>query len=145
MNFNEASMEHNPFCLNLSTHSSRLLNSNSIEESCPSLLWGTTQEHCSGGPHYSVEPPFDRPPAHLPSLYISVVLQPVLGRLIRGGWHDLWLTIEAFQSNYGQEIGLVSKGQQQQHSGGRQGVVLPLQECLTPCIMWLELQVGVTP
>ena len=38
MNFNEASMEHNP--LLEPKHSSRLPNTNSIEESCPSLLWG---------------------------------------------------------------------------------------------------------
>ena len=67
----------------------------------------------SGGPHYSVEPPFDRPPARSSPITIHrcSTVEPVLGRLIRGGWHDLWLTIEAFQSNYGQEIGLVSKGQ----------------------------------
>ena len=83
-------------CLNLSTpHAYRI----------PIQLKNHAPPCCGddSGPHrYS-------PTARLPARSSPAIA--VLGRLIRGGWHDLWLTIEAFQSNYGQEIGLVSKGQ----------------------------------
>ena len=133
MNFNEVPMEHNPFCLNLSTHGSRLPNSNSIEESCPSSLRSSRMM-------LALAASLEHPETHWVDSSGGVGIM-ICGPLLKHSKVIMAKKLALSQKGHRNEAAAPNSCCSKWQSYW-QGVV---QECLTPCIMWLELQVGVTP